>query len=111
MTENHGQIRDAGAELEAKTSEAKSDSSAKDATGKAKGGTPVHMAHWSMALIAAISKPENNLFEDERVAIIRDQYGKAKFHFLVVAKSRIDKLTECQASDLDLLEHMDEKGS
>ena len=68
-----------------------------------------HTNHWSQGLLAAMSDPSLQLYEDDRVVIIDDRYPKARHHFLVLPRERIVDLASVTSSHIPLLEHMSEK--
>ena len=68
-----------------------------------------HTNHWSQGLLAAMSDPSLQLFEDDRIVIINDRYPKARHHFLVLPREKIVDLASVTSSHIPLLEHMLEK--
>ena len=68
-----------------------------------------HTNHWSQGLMAAMSDPDLQLFEDDRIVIINDRYPKARYHFLVLPREKIVDLTSVTSSHIPLLEHMLDK--
>ena len=68
-----------------------------------------HTNHWSQGLMAAMSDPDLQLFEDDRIVIINDRYPKARCHFLVLPREKIVDLASVTSSHIPLLEHMLEK--
>ena len=68
-----------------------------------------HTNHWSQGLLAAMSDPDLQLFEDERIVIINDRYPKARHHFLVLPREKIVDLASVTSSHIPLLEYMLDK--
>ena len=68
-----------------------------------------HTNHWSQGLMAAMSDPGLQLFEDDRIVIINDRYPKARHHFLVLPREKIVDLSSVTSSHIPLLEHMQDK--
>ena len=68
-----------------------------------------HTNHWSQGLLAAMSDPDLQLFEDDRIVIIKDRFPKARHHFLVLPREKIVDLASVTSSHIPLLEYMLEK--
>jgi aprataxin len=68
-----------------------------------------HTNHWSQGLLAAMSDPSLQLYEDDRIVIINDRYPKARHHFLVLPRKSINDLASLNSDHLELVEHMQEK--
>ncbi|KAK0048839.1 aprataxin [Biomphalaria pfeifferi] len=66
--------------------------------------------HWSQALTAAMSDPQQILDSDDQIVIIKDKYPKALYHFLVLPRRKMPNLRNMTKNDLDLLKYMHNKG-
>ncbi len=67
--------------------------------------------HWSMGLLASIDDPELLVRKSDDVAVIKDKYPKARYHFLVLPlKKRIPDLAALRPEDVLLLEAMHAEG-
>ncbi|KAG1698546.1 Aprataxin [Nymphon striatum] len=66
--------------------------------------------HWSLGLKTSMEDPNLKVEEDDKVVIIKDKYPKAKYHFLILPKENIPKLTSLTKSHVELLVHMQKKG-
>ncbi|XP_034488475.1 aprataxin-like protein [Drosophila innubila] len=58
------------------------------------------------SLTRELDKKHDFLIETDQAAVIKDSYPKAQYHFLVVAKENIDKVTALTREHLPLLDHM-----
>ena|SRR5437868_7143513 len=56
--------------------------------------------------IVAGQIPARKIYEDDAILAFHDMRPKAPVHFLVIPKSHIDSLAECQPGDGDLLARM-----
>jgi len=65
---------------------------------------------WKFALLASMDDPKYKVFEDEHLIVIKDKYPKARYHFLVMPKEKIDNLGQLTSKHIDLLEKMKEAG-
>ncbi|KAL8593916.1 hypothetical protein ACOMHN_032337 [Nucella lapillus] len=66
--------------------------------------------YWSKGLLASMDDPELRVAADDKVVIIKDKYPKARFHFLVMPRTKITSLKDLDRSHLDLLHHIHQKG-
>ncbi|BES87224.1 HIT domain [Nesidiocoris tenuis] len=65
---------------------------------------------WKFELIKLMKDPAYLIFTDELIAIIRDGYPKAEFHYLVLPHQDISNLAATKKDDAKLLRHMESKG-
>ena len=65
--------------------------------------------HWSNGLLSSMNDPEYIVSSTDSIVIIKDKYPKAKHHYLVLPKKKINNLSSIVVEDLDLLKHMDEE--
>jgi histidine triad (HIT) family protein len=56
--------------------------------------------------IVAGQIPSRKIYEDDAILAFHDIHPKAPVHFLVIPKSHIDSLTDCQTGDGELLAKM-----
>ncbi|XP_001600206.1 aprataxin isoform X1 [Nasonia vitripennis] len=63
--------------------------------------------HWSLGLLTSMNDPESKVEEDDRIAVIKDKYPKARFHYLVLPKKDISTISEVTRDDIELLQHME----
>ncbi|CAG8439394.1 1787_t:CDS:10 [Ambispora gerdemannii] len=71
--------------------------------------------HWQNALLGYLENPEKYpdnevYFYDNEFVIIWDKFPKAKKHFLVMPRRRINFIDELTSDDLQLIQTMKEKG-
>jgi len=65
--------------------------------------------HWSNGLLSSMNDPEYVVSSTDSVVIIKDKYPKAKHHFLILPKKKINNLSCIAPEDLELLKHMEEE--
>lgn len=66
--------------------------------------------HWNLALLGSMNDPNLKVKEDELCVVIKDKYPKAKYHFLVIPKEKIQNLRSLNKGHASLLQHLDKTG-
>ena len=59
-----------------------------------------------MGLLVSMEDPQYKVKEDDKVAVIKDKYPKAQYHYLVIPKADIPSLWHINKENEDLLIHM-----
>ena len=67
-------------------------------------------AKWNCNLLRAMDDPRQKVESDEETVVVRDEYPKARHHYLVIAKKDIQSLKDVRKDDIPLLERMLAKG-
>lgn len=65
--------------------------------------------HWNMSLLRSMEDPNLVVESDSLTVTIKDAFPKAKHHYLILPKERINSLPSLTAQHVDLLKHMDER--
>lgn len=60
--------------------------------------------HWSMGLLEAMNDPKSVYKESDRVVVIKDKYPKAKVHYLVLPRDKINSIYTLNSTHISLLE-------
>lgn len=71
---------------------------------------PTKKAFWMNGLFEAMKDKSCIVEEDENVVVIKDGYPKARFHFLIMPKKKINNLNDLTKDHVDLLQHMEDVG-
>ena len=71
---------------------------------------PSASGHWSRGLLTAMEDPELVVQSDKEAVVIRDKYPKARHHYLVLPRERIDRASELHRRHLPLLRHLRQVG-
>ncbi|XP_078312528.1 aprataxin-like [Crassostrea virginica] len=66
--------------------------------------------HWKGGLLTSMHDSDAQVYTDDDVIIIKDKYPKATYHFLVMPKENIPNLKSLTKDNVELLQHMHEKG-
>ncbi|XP_030050198.1 aprataxin isoform X3 [Microcaecilia unicolor] len=69
-----------------------------------------HTRHWSQGLKTSMQDPALQVYQDERVVVIKDKYPKAQFHWLVLPWEAVSSLKAIKKEHLELLQHMHKIG-
>jgi aprataxin len=67
-------------------------------------------ATWNRNLLLAMNDPRQKVESDEETVVVRDEYPKARHHYLVIAKKDIQSIKDLTREDIPLLERMLAKG-
>ncbi|KAL8202849.1 UNVERIFIED_CONTAM: hypothetical protein K2H54_027115 [Gekko kuhli] len=86
------------------------DSKSPAAVSETSSGKKEFVGHWSQGLKASMQDPNMQIYKDERVAVIKDKYPKARYHWLVLPWQSISSLKAVTGEHLELLEHMHATG-
>ncbi|XP_067946632.1 aprataxin-like [Watersipora subatra] len=65
--------------------------------------------HWSQGLYAAVSDTSLHLYSDDEMVVIKDKYPKARYHYLVLPKTKIANLNALTKEHIPLLTRMYER--
>lgn len=77
------------------------------ASGDGSGEAPVKKkAFWALGLLDSMNDPSLQVFSDDQLVVIKDKYPKARHHFLVCPKLKINNLKALKPEHLSLLKHM-----
>ncbi|XP_041482612.1 aprataxin-like isoform X2 [Lytechinus variegatus] len=79
-------------------------------TGGTDGEPAKKKGFWVMGLLDSMKDPALQHFTDDKVVVIKDKYPKARHHFLVCPRLKINNLKALKAEHLPLLNHMHEIG-
>ena len=63
-------------------------------------------SHWSDGLVNAMRDPEQIFEQDHLSVTLKDGFPKAKYHYLIVPREKLNSVTELTSRDLHLLQHL-----